>query len=60
MMGGKTIVAKEPRASFLLANEINGHVGAPGGLAVFSGDPLFCVGRGFPFIEAIPALSLLS
>ena len=60
MVGREAVVAKEPRAALLLANKVNGHIGAPGSLAVFGGDSLLYEGSGFPPVKVTPALSLLS
>ena len=57
-MRGKTIVAKEPRAVLLLAQEIDGHVGTPSGLAEFSRDTVLDIRRGRAVIEFLPAGAL--
>ena len=57
-MRGKTIIAKEPRGVLLLAQEIDGHVGTPSGLAEFSGDAVLDIRRGRSVIEFLPACAL--
>ena len=55
----KRVVTKKPRFAFLLADEIDGHVRAPGRLVVLGRNAVFYVWRGGPIVEFLPARTLL-
>ena len=57
-MRRKRVVAKKPRFAFLLADEIDGHVRAPGRLVVLGRNAVFYVWRGGPIIKLLPSLTL--
>ena len=57
-MRGKTVIAEEPRIALFFAQELDGHVGAPGGLVKLRGDAVLNVRRGGAVIEFLPACAL--
>ena len=59
VMWRKTVVAEEPRLALLLADEINGHVGAPCGLVVLGRDAVFYIRRAGAIVKFLPCLTPL-